>query len=81
MFPAFNTLFVNLSPDNRRAAASSTYLTCWDMGLGGGLILGGVIMEKWGMAAAYFIGAVLAFISAIYFSFFAAPHFEKNKLR
>ncbi|MDR0304810.1 MAG: MFS transporter [Chitinispirillales bacterium] len=80
-FPAFNTLFVNLSPDNRRAAASSTYLTCWDVGLGGGLILGGIIMEKWGMSVAYSIGAISTFVSALYFSLFVSAHFRKNKLR
>jgi MFS family permease len=81
MFPAFNMLFVNLSPDNRRAAASSTYLTNWDIGLGLGLILGGIVMGKFGMAVSYLIGAIIAFISAVYFSLFVAPHFQKNRLR
>ena len=34
MFPAYNTLFVNLAPNNQRATATSTYLTSWDVGLG-----------------------------------------------
>jgi MFS family permease len=81
IFPAFNTLFVNLAPDNRRAAASSTYLTNWDIGLGVGLISGGVIMEKKGMPAAYLTAAILSFVSAIYFTLFVAGHFKRNKLR
>lgn len=35
MFPAFNTLFVNLAPHNQRGTATSTYLTSWDVGIGG----------------------------------------------
>jgi MFS family permease len=81
ILPSFNTLFVNLSPDNRRAAASSTYLTNFDLGLGGGLILGGIVMEKGGMSAAYFVAAVAALISAVYFTLFVGAHFERNKLR
>ena len=34
MFPAFNTLFVNLAPNNQRGTATSTYLTSWDVGIG-----------------------------------------------
>lgn len=33
MFPAFNTLFVNLAPNNQRGTATSTYLTSWDVGM------------------------------------------------
>ena len=29
MFPAFNTLFVNLAPNGQRGTATSTYLTSW----------------------------------------------------
>ena len=81
IFPAFNTLFVNLAPDNRRAAASSTYLTNWDLGLGTGLVLGGIIMENAGMSAAYLTAAATSFVGAMFFVIFAAQHFHKNKLR
>lgn len=81
MFPAYNTLFVNLAPANRRATASSTYLTSWDVGIGAGLLLGGYIAEHTGLYAAYFLGAVAIFISAVIFKKKTAPHFEKNKYR
>ena len=35
MFPAFNTLFVNLAPNSKRGTATSTYLTSWDVGIVG----------------------------------------------
>ncbi len=34
MFPAFNTLFVNLAPNSQRGTATSTYPTSWDVGIG-----------------------------------------------
>lgn len=43
MFPAYNTLFVNLAPNSQRGTATSTYLTSWDVGLGIGMLSGGYI--------------------------------------
>ena len=40
MFPAFNTMFVNLGRHDQRGTATSTYLTSWDIGIGIGLVLG-----------------------------------------
>ena len=43
MFPAFNTLFVNLAPNGQRGTATSTYLTSWDVGIGAGLMAGAAV--------------------------------------
>ena len=81
MFPAFNTLFVNLAPHNQRGTATSTYLTSWDVGIGAGLLLGGDLGEITTLDRAYLFGACLTVVSAIYFRIKVGPHFEKNKLR
>ncbi len=82
MFPAYNTLFVNLAPNNRRATASSTYMTSWDLGIGIGLILGGRLADATGgLPLAYFVGALAVGFSLVFFVRVAGPHFEKNKLR
>ena len=82
MFPAYNTLFVNLAPHNRRATASSTYLTSWDVGIGIGLVLGGKIADtSGGLPMSYFTGALAVTVAAILFAKVAGPHFNLNKLR
>lgn len=81
MFPAYNTLFVNLAPNNRRATASSTYLTSWDIGIGCGLVAGGYMTEFEGITATYIAGALCASLSAFVFKKWAEPHFHRNKLR
>lgn len=81
MFPAFNTLFVNLAPNSKRGTATSTYLTSWDVGIGMGMLLGGYIAQVSTFNKAYLFGACLTVISAVYFHFRVGPHFEKNKLR
>lgn len=81
MFPAFNTLFVNLAPNSQRGTATSTYLTSWDVGIGAGLLLGGYIGQVTTLNTAYFAGACLTIVSALFFNFKVGPHFERNKLR
>ncbi len=81
MFPAFNTLFVNLAPNSQRGTATSTYLTSWDVGIGIGLVLGGYIAQFTSFEMAYLFGACLTVISTFYFNLKVAPHYHKNKLR
>lgn len=81
MFPAFNTLFVNLAPNSQRGTATSTYLTSWDVGIGIGLMAGGYLAEVTSFDTAYLFGACLTVISILYFNLKVAPHYHKNKLR
>jgi len=82
LFPAYNTLFVNLAPNNRRATASSTYMTSWDLGIGAGLIVGGMLADKFGgFQITFILSSAVSFLSLVFFVKIAGPHFSKNKLR
>lgn len=82
MFPAFNTLFVNLAPNSQRGTATSTYLTSWDVGIGIGLMIGGSIAQAFGgFNYAYLFGACLTVLSTLFFMAKGGPHFNRNKLR
>lgn len=81
MFPAFNTMFVNLAPNSQRGTATSTYLTSWDVGIGIGLMLAGYIGEIGTLDKAYLIGGILSVISVIFFRLHVAPHYHRNKFR
>ena len=80
MFPAYNTLFINLAPNSRRATANATYLTGWDVGIGGGMLLAGYISE-FDYSYCYMLGAVLIFLALMFFKYVVTPHFHKHKLR
>ena len=80
MFPAYNTLFINLAPNSRRATANATYLTGWDVGIGGGMLLGGYISE-FDYSYCYMLGAVLIFLALMFFKYVVTPHFHLHKLR
>lgn len=79
IFPAFNTLFINLAPHTRRATANATYLTGWDVGIGAGILLGGTLSIN-GYEGSFFFGALLVTASLIYFVTFVSRHFERHRL-
>ena len=81
MFPAYNTLFVNLAPNSQRGTATSTYLTSWDVGIGIGMVTGGCIAELASFKIAYLFGAALTVGSFFYFRLRVTPHFHRHRLR
>lgn len=81
MFPAYNTLFVNLAPNSLRGTATSTYLTSWDIGIGIGMLSGGFIAQIINFNAAFLFGACLTILSLIYFKRKVAKHYHIYKLR
>ena len=80
MFPAYNTLFINLAPNSRRATANATYLTGWDVGIGGGMLIGGTVSE-YGYTYCYILGAVLVLMALLFFIRIVTPHFHAHRLR
>ena len=80
MFPAYNTLFINLAPNSRRATANATYLTGWDVGIGCGMLFGGMLAEG-GYEHCYMLGAVLVIVALLFFMRVVTPHFHAHKLR
>ena len=80
MFPAYNTLFINLAPNSRRATANATYLTGWDVGIGGGMLIGGTVSE-YGYTYCYILGAALVLVALLFFVRVVTPHFHAHRLR
>lgn len=53
LWPAFQNMIISVANSNERGTANSTLLTCWDLGMGLGVLLGGVIAEHLGYAFAF----------------------------
>lgn len=81
MFPAMNSLYINLAPNCKRATATSTYLAAWDVGLGIGIVSSGVIAQHFTFYMVYLIGAIVCVVSLVYFVRRVTPHYCVNKLR
>lgn len=81
LWPGVQTMFVNLAPNNKRGTANSSQLTCWDVGMGLGVMIGGMVAHNWGYSSAFWVAWVVNVLGVIFYFAVARPHFVKNRLR
>ena len=81
MFPAFQTMFINLASHEQRGTANSTLLVSWDIGIGLGILLGGALAEYWGYHSAFWGAWVVNLAGVVFFLSFARKQFLKKRLR
>ena len=70
MWPAFQNMTINVASNNQRGTANSTILISWDIGMGLGILVGGVIAEFLGYAAAFWTVVLVNALGV--FTFFSA---------
>lgn len=81
MFPAFQTMFINLAPNSQRGTANSTLLTSWDAGFGLGIILGGIAAEYFSYGTAFWIAWLGNAAGVVFFFAYTRRHFLRNRIR
>ena len=68
LWPAFQNMTICVAQNNQRGTANSTILVSWDIGIGLGILLGGIIAEHLGYSASFWTVAVVnAFGVALFF--------------
>lgn len=80
MFPAFLNMFIAVARNEERGTANSSILTAWDLGMGFGILLGGVVSEYVGYAATFWMVAIDNAIGTLLF-FFATKFFFEQRRR
>ncbi len=81
LFPAFQTMFLNLAPNEQRGTANSTLYVSWDTGFGLGVLLGGMVAEHFGFHTAFWL-TFAANASGVAFYFLKArTYFLTHRLR
>lgn len=81
MFPAFQTMFINLAENSQRGTANSTLLVSWDIGIGLGTLVGGIVAEHVGYSAAFWTAWGVNVAGVAIYNLFVRRHFLANKLR
>ncbi len=80
MWPAFQNMMIGMADNNQRGTANSTILTCWDLGMGIGILFGGIIMEYVSYAAAFWwVVAMHVLGVATYFLLTQKTYLQKKK--
>lgn len=68
LHPSINKLMLMLTTADHRGAASSTYLTGFDLGIGVGMLVGGLLAGCFSSyGAGYLLGAVTTFVALVVF--------------
>lgn len=80
MYPAFLNMFVKMARHDQRGTANSSILISWDLGMGLGILIGGVIAEYVGFAHAFAVAAAMQIGGSALFVIFTAKFFTKRQL-
>ena len=80
MWPAFQNMTICVAPNNQRGTANSTILISWDLGMGLGILVGGVIAEFLGYNAAFWTVALVNALGVALFSLATKSFFLRRNL-
>jgi MFS family permease len=80
MWPAFQNMTICVAPNNQRGTANSTILISWDLGMGLGILVGGVIAEFLGYNAAFWTVALVNALGVALFFLATKSFFLRRNL-
>ena len=81
MFPALQTLYINMAENNQRGTANSTYLVGFDLGLALGMLVGGYISGIYSFEVLFLVASGLCFFSILVYQTISKRLFERKRLR
>ena len=81
LWPAFQNMFINLTTPDHRGTANSTLLVSWDLGIGLGVVLGGIVAERVSYAAAFWVGAAVNALCVLHFFILSRYHYHSHRLK
>ena len=80
LFPALQTIYINMADKTQRGTANSTYLTGFDLGIGLGMLLGATIADYTGFSNMYLICGLINLIAMVIYWVNSRKVYERNKL-
>jgi MFS family permease len=80
LFPAFQTLFLNIAPASHRGTANSTYFLSFDLGIGTGMVLAGNIANRYNFSKAFLFAAILNIAAVTYYALISRKCYDRNRV-
>lgn len=78
--PSFQTMIINVSTNDQRGTANSTFFSFYDLGIGIGMVLSGFLATTFSSFGHLFLlSGLLAFIGLIYFYFVSRKVYQRKK--
>ena len=75
----FQAMVNNLVQPENRGAANSTLFTAFDLGIGGGMIITGLLSQTVSISGSFLLSSVLIAAGLVVFIFFVNPHYNRYK--
>ena len=76
-WPAFQNMIIRVASNNQRGTANSTILTSWDLGMGLGILLGGVVAEHFSYGAAFWSIVAVHVVGVAWFFGKTRPSYDR----
>ncbi len=80
MYPAFLNMFISVARHDQRGTANSSILTSWDVGMGLGILLGGVLSQYLGYSAAFWFTAASQATGTLLILLLTRSFFHRRRL-
>lgn len=80
MYPAFQNMFIAVAHHDERGTANSSILVAWDIGVGVGVVLGGLVAERLGYSEAFWMVAFAQITGAVLFWVATRFFFQKRRI-
>lgn len=80
MYPAFQNMIIGVAHNNERGTANSTLLTSWDLGMGIGIMMGGIVAEYFSYGAAFWMVVLVHVCGLAIFFTYTKKFFISRKL-
>lgn len=81
MFPAYQTMYLNLAEHSQRGTANSTHLVSWDIGVGLGILTGGLVSRHMGYSEAFWCAWLVNLLGVALFFLVVRKFYLTHKLR
>lgn len=78
IMPTCMTMIINIVPPTRRGAATATFYTAFDIGIGAGVMIQGFVIDQIGYKAMYMIFAMVAFSAMILFKLYVFNYYNRE---
>lgn len=80
MMPTFQAMANNMVDKYSRGAANATVITAFDLGIGGGSIIVGLLSDWFSISFSYIICSIIMIFAFVIFKFKVIRTYEKNRL-
>ena len=80
IWPAFQNMMICMAHHNERGTANSTILISWDVGMGLGILLGGILAEAFGYATAFWTVALVNLAGVLLYFLRSQGFFLERKI-